>query len=365
MIYLVGSTGLLFALVFIEAWILRVVKKEDIPWKEILLNINSGHILLWVTRAWTLLGYYWVYDRLGGQWIAEWPFVWQWVFTFFAWDFCYYWSHRMHHEIPFLWNIHSVHHQGEHFSLSLGVRNSWFQTVTSFPFFSILPLIGVPLETFLAVSGIHYFIQFYNHNRLVGKSGWLEYVMITPAHHRVHHGCNDLYIDRNHGGTFVFWDKMFNTFQIERDDIPIEYGLKEKFNSYSPFWANVLPFLQYFGLDTESMGKPAAKGRPVPAWYLVTGGMLLIGLLLLYIQNEHSFPLDQLVFLFLIIFTGTLLIGSMAQEQRFGLTSWIGLAVLGSVVWYGLFGSVGLVLFGGLVMHGVVGVVLYFCSLSS
>ena len=215
MINLLIGTTLLLILILMEIVFLKVVKEEEIPWREVLLNINSGHILLWINRGWILLAYYYIWQNLGFQWIAAWPVWGQWLFTFFAWDFCYYWSHRMHHTVPLLWNVHSIHHQGEHYSLSLGIRNSWFQSLTSFPFFVILSIIGVPIELFIGVSGIHYFIQFYNHNRIVKKSGFLEYFMITPSHHRVHHGSNPEYLNRNHGGTFVFWDKLFGTFQVE------------------------------------------------------------------------------------------------------------------------------------------------------
>jgi len=106
--------------------------------------------------------------------VDQWPPVWQWIFAFIAWDFCFYWMHRLHHKIGVLWAVHVVHHQGEHFSLSLGSRNSWYSSLSNFPFIAVLAVLGVPLEIFVTVSSIHYSVQFYNHNGIIGKSGWLE-----------------------------------------------------------------------------------------------------------------------------------------------------------------------------------------------
>ncbi len=128
-------------------------------------------------------------------------------------------------KLGFLWAIHAVHHEGEHFNLSLGVRNAWLSSLTSLPFFVPLALLGVTPEMFVAVSALHYSVQFYNHCGLVGRSGVLDRFMVTTANHRVHHGCNPEYIDRNFGGTLLLWDKLFGTYQRALADVPIRYGV--------------------------------------------------------------------------------------------------------------------------------------------
>lgn len=239
---------ILIVLVVVELGVLKLIKDEQIPWAEVVMNLNSGHVLLWVFRGVQLIVYNFVAQNFSLNLLDNWPVSLQILFALFAWDFLWYWLHRMHHEWKFLWAIHEVHHQGEHFNLSLGIRNSWFSSLSSLPFFLPLALLGVSIETFLLVSSIHYFVQFYNHTRMVKNSGWLEYFMITPASHKVHHGKNPEYIDKNCGGTFNIWDKIFGTFQTEIKEVPIELGIHERVISDNPFWINTIPFLKIFGL---------------------------------------------------------------------------------------------------------------------
>ncbi len=236
--------ALFLLLVIIEMIILHFVKKEQVPWKAIIANLNSGHILLWVFRGLIITAYLYIYKNISFQLFENWSELSQIIFTLFAWDFCFYWSHRFHHHIKFLWAIHTVHHDCEHYNLSLGIRNSWYSSLSSFPFFSVLAIAGIPIEIFLGVSAFHYFVQFYNHNNLVKKSGWLEYIFITPSSHRVHHGKNDLYINKNFGGTFVFWDKLFHTYQQERNDTPVEFGIHQPLLSENPFLMSNRPFIK-------------------------------------------------------------------------------------------------------------------------
>lgn len=149
-----------------------------------------------------LLIYHYAEQHFGFPIVSKWGMSFQFLFVLFAWDFLYYWSHYLHHKWRFLWTVHEVHHQAEHYNISLGIRNSWYSSLTSLPFFLPLAFLGVSIELFILVSSIHYFIQFYNHTTLVKNSGWLEYLLITPATHEVHHGKNTEYIDKNYGGTF-------------------------------------------------------------------------------------------------------------------------------------------------------------------
>ena len=318
------GTVLLLVFVLVELIIIRYHLKEPIPWREVVVNLNSGHILMWIGRGIEIVAYHFVLTYFSFGWVAAWPVWLQWIFAVFAWDFCFYWLHRLHHKFPFLWGVHEVHHQGEHFSLSLGIRNSWYSSITSIPFFIPLAILGMPLEQFIVVGSVHYFIQFYNHNRIINKSGWLEYIMITPSHHRVHHGTNPEYRDKNCGGTFVFWDKLFGTFQAEMEEVPVEFGLHKPVASENPFWVNTLPFLKlYF----KKLAKRADRIRP-PRWpiadlWVGLGGILMFCLLLAYILWEHTWSGTPKVVLFALVFFGTFANGGLAEGRRWGWISWI------------------------------------------
>lgn len=315
------ATLLLLILVLAELLVVRLVMKEKIPWNEVILNLNSGHILLWIFRGMEVVGFHFILQHFSLDWIGAWPTVLQWAFGFLAWDFLFYWLHRLHHKWPLLWSIHAVHHQGEHFSLSLGIRNSWYSSLSSFPFFVPLAVLGLPLEIFVAVSSIHYTIQFYNHNRIVKKSGWLEYIMITPSHHRVHHGKNDEYLDKNCGGTFVFWDKLFGTFQQERDDIQLELGTLDKMDSENPFWANNIPVAKYLKIPIKSLSQKVNTSQ-FPPFFIALGAFILFGLLFHFILSEAGMPLMEKGVLFAMLFLGTIANGGLMEGKLWGTFAW-------------------------------------------
>ena len=161
-----------------------------------------------------------------------------WLTAFVAWDFFYYWFHRFSHEISILWAAHAVHHQSEEYNLSTALR----QTSTSFLFGWIfyLPmfLAGFPLEVLVTVNAANLIYQFWVHTRLIGRLGPLEHVLMTPSHHRVHHAQNERYIDKNYGGVFIAWDRLFGSFEPESDDEPVVFGVRKPLASWNPFWAN-------------------------------------------------------------------------------------------------------------------------------
>ncbi|HFC00183.1 MAG TPA: fatty acid hydroxylase family protein [Phaeodactylibacter sp.] len=312
------ANGILLILVFLEILFLSVHEKEKIPWREVIFNLNSGHILMWILRglelgAFHLVYVYWSFELLDGL-----TYVQQWLFAFVVWDFCFYWLHRLHHQFELLWAVHVVHHEGEHFSLSLGIRNSWYSSVTAIPFFMGLAVIGVPPEIYLIVSSIHYSIQFYNHNRVIKNSGWLEKVMITPSHHEVHHGCNAEYLDKNFGGTFVIWDKIFGTFQPKIKDVPVICGTADYVKTYNVAWASNLPFLKIFNFP-KIKNKKSYPDFQLSDTFIVFGGVLLFGLLLHYIFQENTWDNSMKLFFFNIIFWGTIGNGGLADGKYWGL----------------------------------------------
>jgi alkylglycerol monooxygenase len=158
-----------------------------------------------------------------------------WVTAYVVIDFLSYWYHRFSHRVNILWAGHVTHHSSEHFNFSNGFRTSFFQGVNRILFWSVLPLFGftpVMLVIILKVSGLYDFLL---HTKYIPKLGVLEEILVTPSQHRVHHGRNDSYIDKNYGSTFVIWDKLFGTFQEETEEV--EYGIKGPYVDNNPFMA--------------------------------------------------------------------------------------------------------------------------------
>lgn len=159
-----------------------------------------------------------------------------WLALFLLVDLGYYWAHRMSHEINLFWGGHVVHHQSEEYNLSVALRQSSFQVVWTFFFYLPLAIIGFETTHFLLISSLNTLYQFWIHTETINRMGWFEYLFNTPSHHRVHHGRDPKYIDKNHAGTLIIWDKMFGTFQ-EEEERPT-YGITKPINSWNGVWAN-------------------------------------------------------------------------------------------------------------------------------
>jgi sterol desaturase/sphingolipid hydroxylase (fatty acid hydroxylase superfamily) len=163
--------------------------------------------------------------------------AWTWLACFVGVDLLYYWFHRKSHEVAFLWAAHAVHHQSEEYNLTVALRQGAIQGWFSWVFYLPLALLGFPPLVFLACSSANTLYQFWIHTRLIGRLGPVEWLFNTPSHHRVHHGRNPEYIDRNHAGVFIVWDKLFGTFAAEGDE-PV-YGITTPLRSWNPVWANL------------------------------------------------------------------------------------------------------------------------------
>lgn len=189
-----------------------------------------------------------------------------WVLLFIAVDFCYYWFHRMSHEVNALWAAHVVHHQSEDYNLSVALRQSWLQNGFSWVFYLPLALLGFEPLMFLTMSAMNTLYQFWIHTQAIGKLGPLEWVLNTPSHHRVHHGSNPKYIDRNHAGSLIIWDRMFGTFQEEQDKVV--YGITTPLNSWNPVWANLHYWKDLWELSNQctSIGDKMRVFLKPPGW---------------------------------------------------------------------------------------------------
>ncbi|RZK98006.1 MAG: sterol desaturase family protein, partial [Pedobacter sp.] len=170
------------------------------------------------------------------KWFSMPQNVWIWIILFFSVDFFYYWFHRMSHQVNALWAAHIVHHQSEEYNLTVALRQSWFQSWFSWVFYLPLAFLGFDPVMFLTISAFNTIYQFWIHTRAIKNMGVLEHIINTPSHHRVHHGSNPKYIDKNHAGTLIIWDKLFGTFQKEED--VVYYGITKPLASWNPVWAN-------------------------------------------------------------------------------------------------------------------------------
>jgi alkylglycerol monooxygenase len=140
-----------------------------------------------------------------------------WIALILATDFVWYWYHRMGHEINLFWGFHVVHHTSEEFNYTAGTRITIFQAVLRTGCWAVLPIIGFPPGMITTMLIIHGLYPFFTHTQLIGKLGILEYVLVTPSHHRVHHASNEKYLDKNYGDMFIIWDKLFGTFAQEEE----------------------------------------------------------------------------------------------------------------------------------------------------
>lgn len=324
----------MLAVVIIEGLIITRSHHQSVNWRELTFNLNSGHIMLWLFRGLELFCYGFVVSHYSLGITDNWSPLWVWILAILAWDFGFYWLHRLHHTFRALWVVHVVHHQGEQFNLSLGVRNSWYSSLTSIPFFMLLALIGIPLEIFITVSIAHYTIQFFNHSALIPPLGWWEKIMVTPHHHKVHHVKQGHYSQRNFGGSFIIWDKLFGTYSA-LPDADYQYGIRGEPASENPFIDSNRPFLRLLGIKRQVITNFQSKYH-IHAFALVSGTLLLftlvIGYVYLYGYGYNGTSMQQ-VSLFILLGLGTIALSGLSSGYSWGLYSWFILAsVLGSVI---------------------------------
>lgn len=205
------------------------------------INDAVGSLFLGVlsqTRKFVTLGvgayvYHWISEYASApQMDAASP--WTWVIAFVLYDFCYYWLHRLGHERSILWAAHVAHHQSEDYNLSTALRQTSTGFLLGWVFYIPMFLLGIPAETVLTVGSANLIYQFWVHTEHVGKMGWYEWFFVTPSNHRVHHAQNDCYLDKNYGGVFILWDRLFGTFQEEREEEPPIFGIRGPLRSFNP-----------------------------------------------------------------------------------------------------------------------------------
>lgn len=248
---IVYSIPAFIVLIAIEVIVDKIKQTNYYRLNDTISNINTGIVQQVTGVLLKLLNigiYIWIYENYR---IATVPQKWYtWIFLLFAVDFFYYWFHRLSHEVSILWGTHVVHHQSEEYNLSVALRQSATQVFGSFWFYLPLAFIGFDPITFVIVAQIQTLYQFWIHTRFIEKMPtWFEFVFNTPSHHRVHHGVNPKYIDKNHGGTFIFYDRIFGTFQQEEEKV--YYGTTSQLKSWNIAVAN----FDYYGWVASQLSK--------------------------------------------------------------------------------------------------------------
>lgn len=224
------------------------------------LTCGMGDQLIGVfTKAIPLAIYVWLEARFGLLDLGA-SSPWVWAAGFLLVDHQYYWYHRFSHRVNVGWATHVVHHQSEEYNLAVALRQPWFSQAYSWLFYLPLALLGFPVLVWATAFALNLLYQFWIHTRLIDRLGHLEWLFNTPSHHRVHHGINDQYLDRNYAGVLILWDRLYGTFEPEGDEVL--YGTRRPLRSWNPLWANLEPWAYLAKLSAASSG----LGEKLYAW---------------------------------------------------------------------------------------------------
>ena len=213
-----------------------------------------------------LISYPWLSQQLAITQIEA--DLWLYLAAFICIDFASYWSHRLNHKINFFWNQHIIHHSSEEFNMACALRQS-ISNILGYGALFMIPaaVLGIPQEVIAILAPLHLFGQFWYHTQHIGKLGWLEYIIVTPSQHRVHHAINPIYIDKNLSAIFCVWDRMFGTFQEELYDEPPVYGVLKPVQSWNPLWIN---FQHLWGLALDAWHTKRWRDK-FRLWLMPTG----------------------------------------------------------------------------------------------
>jgi len=231
-----------------EAW----TRKKTYRLNDAVTNISTGVLQQLTGTFFAILKvgvYAYVYEHfrlleMGQGWLAF-------LGVFVLWDLCYYWDHRMAHEISLFWGGHSVHHQSEDFNLSVALRQSSTSFIWGIPFYLPMAIVGFHPTQFLLVGGLNLLYQFWIHTEHIDRMPrWFEAIFNTPSHHRVHHGRDPKYLDRNYAGVLIIWDKLFGTFQ--REEERPNYGITKPLQSWNPVYANFAHYIDLIGYTRKA-----------------------------------------------------------------------------------------------------------------
>lgn len=213
---------------------------------QLVLNIIVSLLFKGLALGFNMWVFQFALVDLGSSWVT-------WVGVFVAIDFVFYWYHRTSHRSRLFWCVHSIHHSSKQFNFSTALRQSWLGPVSKLPFFAVLPLLGFDPVMVATAGAFLTIIGFWGHTRHIRKL-WrpIEWLFNTPSHHRVHHGSNPEYVDKNYGNLFIVWDRLFGTFEPERAEV--KYGLTTNIDTYNPLRIATVEFAKTIGKVTEVKG---------------------------------------------------------------------------------------------------------------
>ncbi|MEE3999045.1 sterol desaturase family protein [Tenacibaculum sp. FZY0031] len=254
--------------VIIEAIVTVTIKMDDYEFKDALTSITMGlgNVFIGLLSKGIIFG---VFLFLYQYHLFTIPFTWwSWIILLFAEDFVYYWNHRIAHESRLFWASHVVHHSSTKYNLSTALRQTWSGSFYTFIFWAPLAIIGFHPLMILTQMSISLLYQYWIHTELIDKMPkWFEAVFNTPSHHRVHHATNPQYLDRNHAGIFIIWDKLFGTFEPEVEK-PV-YGLVTNINTYNPI---KIAFIEWYTMFTDVLKSKTSVSKKLlyfikpPGW---------------------------------------------------------------------------------------------------
>src|ERR1041384_4201018 len=267
-ILLIAMPAFLFLVLF-EKWYGWYKDKDTVRNMDMISSLSSG--ITNVTKdvlglSISILTYAWLVNKA-----ALFHFettIWTYVIAFITLDFAGYWVHRWSHHINLFWNLHVIHHSSEEFNLACALRQSISELVKVFAFL-LLPaaLLGVPAKVIAIVAPLHLFAQFWYHTQHIGKMGFLENIIVTPSHHRVHHAINKEYLDKNLSQIFIVWDKLFGTFQKELPEAPPVYGITRPAATWNPIKIN----FQHIWLLMKDAWRTGSWKDKFTLWFKPTG----------------------------------------------------------------------------------------------
>ena len=359
-----------FLLIFIEMLVNRARKTQVYRLNDALTSLATGTINQLVSTSKALIpftiyvaAYEWiaVFD-IGSGYLV-------WLLAFILYDFCYYWNHRLGHEMNILWASHVVHHSSEEYNLTTALR----QTGTgflSFVFYLPLAILGFEPEMLLTVGALNLIYQFWVHTQFVGKLGWYEWFFVTPSNHRGHHAQNSIYIDKNYGGVFILWDRLFGTYQEEDElDKPI-YGIRGAVQSWNPLWVNAQIYAQlcadawrtenWWHKLTLWFRRTGWRPPDVEAKYPLTNKdlasfvkydtdvslglkvycfchyMLTTTVALFYSFNASALALSESVMIVVFVLWSSFSIGALMESKHYaGVQEWLRVVVfIGGLIWF-------------------------------
>tara|TARA_B100000989_G_scaffold83196_1_gene59524 strand:- start:15 stop:854 length:840 start_codon:yes stop_codon:yes gene_type:complete len=233
-VYAIG-VPIVLTMIFIEILISNFRNQNFYKSGDTLCTIGllSGNIIVaFAIKGMVLAFHIYLYQFRVFDFVNQIPIWALWIITFISIDLVFYVYHRMSHRIRFLWAIHLSHHSSEEMNFAVSFRQAWFGPISKIPFFMVLPLLGFD-PTIIAVAGVISTLWgIVGHTQVIGKLGPLEWIFNTPSHHRVHHGSNKQYIDKNYGNLLIIWDRLFGTFEPE--DEKVKFGLVNNVNTFNP-----------------------------------------------------------------------------------------------------------------------------------